>query len=222
MHCDVGQIDSPKALHVARLDFRPVRAAIPPIQQEPLEATADLSSNQLPLNRCGVPSERRHDTTDRRQATLRALWVGSFARRRLGPRREADRSITSVDWHHPQWLAVSILILLLSCADAILTLTLIHLGAEEINPIMRPLVLGDGHAFASWKLGLTASGVVILTLLARLRAFGRLPVGYVLYVVLALYVILVGYELALLERMAADIGSMALERVSQDVAQLSQ
>jgi hypothetical protein len=197
----------------------PAAASTDPNQ---LEATADLPINRLSLNRCGTPPERRATHEDRRQATARALWVGSFKRRRLGPRREADRSITSVDWHHPQWLAVSIIILLLSCADAFLTLTLIHLGGEEINPIMRPLVVGSGGAFASWKLGLTAGGVVTLTLLARLRAFGRMPVGYVLYAVLAVYLVLVGYELALVERISGDIGASASQQALHIDAQLSQ
>ena len=101
------------------------------------------------------------------------------------------------DWFHPQWLAVGLTVLLLSVADAFLTLTLINHGATEVNPVMAPLVKGSGHSFAYWKIGLTAMGVVVLTLLARLRIRGR-AVGGVLYVALALYVVLVGYELFLL------------------------
>jgi len=107
------------------------------------------------------------------------------------------------DWFHPQWLAVGMLILLLCSADALLTLTLISHGAVEINPMMAPLVTGSGHAFAGWKLGLTAMGVVFLTMLARLRIFGR-TVGAILYVVLGLYVALVGYELFLLGNIPLD------------------
>jgi len=107
------------------------------------------------------------------------------------------------DWFHPQWLAVGMLILLLCSADALLTLTLISHGALEINPVMAPLVSGSGHAFAAWKLGLTALGVVFLTLLARLQVFGR-TVGAVLYVILGLYVVLVGYELFLLRNIPLD------------------
>ncbi len=94
------------------------------------------------------------------------------------------------------------LILLLSCADAFLTLTLIHLGASELNPLMRPLVLGDSaQSFALWKLSLTAGGIVTLTVLARLRAFGRLRIGWLLYAVLLIYVVLIAYELWLLDHM---------------------
>ena len=139
---------------------------------------------------------------DRRRNNLRALWVGSLRPRRMQPRRESDRSIASVDWHHPQWLAVGLLILLLSCADAFLTLTLIGLGATEANPVMVPLVGGEGRSFALWKWGLTALGVVVLIVLARMRAFGWLPIGMLLYAVLAIYIGLVAYELWLLEHLS--------------------
>ena len=107
------------------------------------------------------------------------------------------------DWFHPQWLAVGMLILLLCSADALLTLTLISHGAYEANPFMSPLVDGSGHAFAGWKLGLTAMGVVLLILLARLQVFGR-TVGAILYVILGMYAVLVAYELFLLRNIPLD------------------
>jgi len=102
------------------------------------------------------------------------------------------------DWFHAQWLATAMLIMILSSVDAVLTLALISRGAIEINPLMEPLVRGSGHGFAFWKLGLTSMGVVVLTLAARLRVFGGIPVGCLLYVVLCGYLVLVGYEFWLL------------------------
>jgi hypothetical protein len=145
--------------------------------------------------------ERRFN--DRRRSVLRSLWHGNFARRRLAPRRSGERHAAVTDWFHPQWLAIGIVVLLLSFADAILTLTLISHGASEVNPIMDPLVRGSGHSFAYWKIGLTAMGVVVLILLARLRVWGR-AVGNVLYVVLGAYVVLVTYELFLLRNIPLD------------------
>jgi len=107
------------------------------------------------------------------------------------------------DWFHPQWLAVGMLILLLCSADALLTLTLVAHGASEVNPFMVSLVSGSGHAFAGWKVGLTAVGVVFLTVLARLQVFGR-TVGAVLYVILGMYAVLVAYELFLLRNIPLD------------------
>ena len=91
------------------------------------------------------------------------------------------------------------LIVLCSCVDAFLTLALVgHDVAEEGNPLMAPLVGGSGMLFALVKIGLTAGGVLLLTQLARLRAFGRIPVGVFLYGVLALYAALICYEVGLL------------------------
>jgi hypothetical protein len=150
-----------------------------------------------------APTIERRIPHERRRSVFRALWRGNFARRRVAPRRATERHIVVTDWFHPQWLAVSMLILLLCGADAILTLTLLSHGATELNPFMVPLVSGTGRAFAFWKFGLTAAGVVTLTLFARLRVMGR-AVGVILYMVLALYVILVGYELFLLRNIPLD------------------
>jgi hypothetical protein len=57
---------------------------------------------------------------------------------------------------------------------------------------------GSGVLFVVVKIGLTGAGVILLTLLARARAFGRMPVALLLYAVLAGYGVLVVYELRLL------------------------
>ncbi len=143
------------------------------------------------------PQERRR--TDRRTHVLRALLYGSFRPRRRAPRRADESGLSAVDWHHPQWLAIAILIVVFSCTDALLTLVLLERGAYEANPMMAPLVAGSTSAFAVVKIGLTVGGVVLLTQLARLRAFGRIPVGVLLYLVLAIYGALVAYEFGLLK-----------------------
>lgn len=91
--------------------------------------------------------------------------------------------------------------MLLSFADALFTLTLLNRGAQEANPIMAPLVLGDGRSFAYWKLGLTIAGVVVLVVLARARLFRLVSAGLLLYLVLAGYVVLVVYEWQLLAKL---------------------
>ena len=144
----------------------------------------------------GAPPERR--LVERRRHVLRALLLGSFYARRRQPRRSAEQALTAVDWHHPRWLAIAILILGLSCADALLTLALLERGAAEANPLMRPLVAGSALPFTVVKVGLTAGGVVLLTLLASLRVFGRLQAGVLLYALLGGYGALILYEFRLL------------------------
>lgn len=140
--------------------------------------------------------ERR--CTDRRRNVLRALVLGSFRRRRHGPRRAGEHTVSAVDWHHPQWLAIAIFIVLFSAGDAVLTLALINRGASEANPLMAPLVAGSAAAFALVKIGLTAGSVIVLTQVANVRAFGRVPVGALLYAALVLYAALLVYEALLL------------------------
>lgn len=159
-------------------------------------ANMDVNHAQSSTAPAAVPSERRHG--DRRKQVLRALLQGNLRPRRLGPRRAGERSFAVVDWHHPQWLAIGMLIVLFSCSDALLTLMLVEQGAYEINPIMRPLVGGSAFAFALVKISCTAGGVVLLTQLARIRAFGGLPVGALLYSLLLLYGALIVYEFHLL------------------------
>lgn len=150
------------------------------------------------------PNFERRARAERRRSILRALWHGNFARRRLSPRRGDTRHAVVTDWFEAKWLIPVIGILVLCCADALLTLTLIARGAVEMNPFMAPLVVGSGHSFAYWKVGLTAMGVIVLTLLARIRVFGWVVVGSILYVILAGYLVLIGYELFLLRNITSD------------------
>ena len=135
---------------------------------------------------------------DRRTRVARALMYGSFNPRRLGPRRSGEQSLAAIDWHHPWWLAIATLIITLCASDAVLTVVLISRGAYEVNPFLVPLMSGSGVLFVAVKIGLTGVGVVLLTLLARVKAFGRMPVALLLYAVLVGYGMLVAYELRLL------------------------
>ena len=52
---------------------------------------------------------------------------------------------------------------------------------------------------AQARRGLTAGGVLLLTQAARVRTFGRIPVGAILYSVLVIYGTLIFYEFRLLD-----------------------
>ena len=154
-----------------------------------------------PISRRAVGSQpelERRSESDRRRRIFRALWQGSVRPRRHGPRRAGENRLGSVDWHHPWWLAVAVAIMALSCADALLTLMLLNRGAREVNPMLVSLVRGSPVIFVLVKIALTGAGIVCLTLLARLRVFGWIPVRLILYGVLLAYIGLIFYELALL------------------------
>jgi uncharacterized protein DUF5658 len=156
-----------------------------------------VNNNLSRADAIDAPTDRRRPA-DRRNRTLRALIHGSFRPRRKGARRDGEHGLATTDWHHPQWLAVAMLTLLMCVADALLTITLLQRGAYEANPLMELLVHDSPLAFALVKFSLTAGGIVVLILLARARLFGRISVALVLYGVLFAYAALIGYEVWLL------------------------
>jgi hypothetical protein len=138
---------------------------------------------------------------------LHALLAGHWMRRRRSGRRIDDSHAAGLDWHDAHWLGAALLVLLLSIADAFMTITLMRHGAEEANPLMAPLLSADSPAFAYWKVGLTAFGVLVLTAFARFRLFRVIPVGLVLYLVGAGYIVLIAYEFKMLQRYEAELVS---------------
>jgi hypothetical protein len=161
---------------------------------------SELVLNQLvgqKLAAPGVLHERRR-SPERRRLTLWSVVYGGLRPRRRSLRRMDENTMPVLDWHDPHLLAISIFVLLLSCADAFLTLTLLLHGASEANPFMARLIAADVTLFTSVKMGLTGVGIVVLVLLSRYRLFGRYPVATALYTVLAGYIVLVIYELVLL------------------------
>ena len=158
--------------------------------------TANVLGNELELTH-----EERRQGADRRTRTCYALLRGGVRPRRRGPRRSHEHGVACRDFHEARWMAIGVLIVLLSVADALLTLLLLNHGAFEENPLMALFVRGGPHGFVAVKLALTAGGVVLLAIVARVRAFGWLPVGTILYALLLAYLVLVGYELSLLREL---------------------
>ena len=117
---------------------------------------------------------------------------GLTPRRRTG-RRAEDHAVV-VDWHAPHLLFLSVTILLLSVADAFLTLTLIGKGAQEANPFLAFVLDEHPQAFAAVKMGLTGVGVLVLVAVARARVFRVMRVAAVLHGIALGYLALIAYE----------------------------
>jgi hypothetical protein len=138
-------------------------------------------------------AERRRRGPDRRHLTLRSFLKGGITPRRRSGRR-ADEQHLPIDWHEPYLLFLSMMILLLSVADAFLTITLITAGAQEANPLLAFILEDHPELFAALKMGLTGSGVLVLVAVARTRLFQIMRVGLVLQGVFVAYVALIAYE----------------------------
>lgn len=144
-------------------------------------------------------TQERRSGVERREHTVAAYWRGALNPRRRAGRRTTDRAYAIIDWHSPRVLALVMLILGLSTLDAVLTLLLIGQGANEVNPVMALFVPDRLGWFAAIKLGLTSLGATVLVACARMKVFRLFPGELLMYLVVACYVALIGYELFLLE-----------------------
>jgi hypothetical protein len=148
----------------------------------------------IALNAADALRERR-DRADRRRRVWWSIVYGNFNPRRRRPRRRLDDSrFHSLDWHAAHLLAVAMGILLLSVADAFMTVTLLSGGAAEVNPVMAAVIDRGGALFAGLKMAMTGGGVMLMVFLARYRFMRVVRVELVLYAVLVAYIGLLSYE----------------------------
>lgn len=137
----------------------------------------------------------RRGTMDRRTHSLKSFTYGSFRpRRRLG-RRDGDHDRIFLDWHEPRVLYLVLAIVLMCAADALFTLNLLAVGAEELNVLMHALLIRDVESFLAIKIGVTSVSVVLLAIAARRRFLGMVSVFRVLQLFCAAYAVLIVYEL---------------------------
>ncbi len=144
-----------------------------------------------------IPSAVREQriSAERRQFSWRTVFYGFARSRRHVHRREVDNEVIFLDWHHPWLFFLATGTMLLSCADAFLTLQLINLGMIEANPVMNA-ILGHGTAwFAGVKMALTGVGIMILVFLAKARFMDRVRAGLFLTTFFTAYACLVCYEI---------------------------
>ena len=120
--------------------------------------------------------------------------------RRALPRRAEERAGPYfVDRIDARSFTLAVLLLVLTIVDGAITLMLLGAGCEEINPAMDYL-LGRGPLhFLLGKYALTTAGLPFLLIFRRHTLFGtRLRVGHLLPVFVGLYLILLGYQFALI------------------------
>ena len=86
-----------------------------------------------------------------------------------------------------------------SFIDAALTVQLLLAGGKEINPLMDGLLAQGLGAFIIGKYALTVAGLPLLLIFKNHRLFGTaFRVGYLIPLFVALYCVLIAYQLALL------------------------
>lgn len=143
---------------------------------------------------CEAVSEQRSGG-DRRNFNWRTVVYGFVLSRRREHRRAVDNDVLFIDWHHPWLFFLSVGTMLLSVADAFLTLQLIERGMVEANPVMQVAMTKGTDVFVGTKLALTATGIFTLVFLAKFHFLNRFRTGLFLTAFFSGYAALVCYEL---------------------------
>ncbi|MEA2080657.1 MAG: DUF5658 family protein, partial [Pseudomonadota bacterium] len=120
-----------------------------------------------------------------------------------GHRRHARRSEHNyyLDWYDPKLVFTAIAVLLMSCLDALFTLTLLSRGAYEANYFMARLLETSDELFVAVKLAVTAIGIVFLLMHAHFQVLRIVSGRRLLQALVPVYGLLIGYELILLGAM---------------------
>jgi len=132
---------------------------------------------------------------ERRCFSWRTVVYGFALSRRHAHRREDDIEVIFLDWHHPWLFFLATGTMLLSCADAFLTLQLLDKGMIEANPVMKAVMSQGAATFTSTKLAMTAFGIFVLVFLAKVQFLNRFRTGLFLTMFFSFYACLVCYEL---------------------------
>jgi hypothetical protein len=143
--------------------------------------------------------ERRHH--ERRRFSFHSLFGALFILRRRHSRRDGDLLNKYVDWYEPWPLIASVIIILLSCLDAFLTLILLSHGAVEMNTLMDWLIKKDIRTFATAKITVTGLALFVMVMHFNFNVYKVLPVRYLLYALMSLYALLIAHEINLLRQL---------------------
>lgn len=143
-------------------------------------------------------TDERREGTDRRRHNWRTVtYCGLQGRGRRRHARRHDHSYY-LDYYRPDIVMTGLLVLMMSCLDAMFTLTLLDKGAYEANYFMaRLLELGDG-IFVVTKVAITAMGITFLMMHAHFRILRFTSGKRMLQFTAAVYGLLICWELLLL------------------------
>ena len=131
-----------------------------------------------------------------------ADWRWAYRGRRKSLRRATDgrRRHAILDWYHPSLLFFILATYVLSGIDAILTVTLLEIGAaEEANPFMHWLLAEDVRLFAGVKALVTGVGLVWLAAYSNQLLFNTLRVDRIVYALFGIYSLLIFSQIRMLQ-----------------------
>lgn len=146
--------------------------------------------------------ERRSTHRERRRNHRKAAVHSFYRKRRNHIRREDDKTIgVYVDTHEPTLFYLALSLMALSVMDAFFTTLLISNGSEELNPILAYLLNLDLYVFLGAKFLITGFCAVFFIMHKHHRLFNLISCYQLLVLSVAVYFLLVCYELSMVRHL---------------------
>ena len=141
-------------------------------------------------------SRNGKDRRKRKIPPLKYLLLGG-QRKRIR-RKEDEGKLIILDTHGHWVFVLTVIILVLSIIDGLLTLNLMSRGAQEVNPLMSFLIHINPYIYFFVKCFLTIAAVIILILLRNYRSkIFRVRVSNLLPLIAVFFIIIIFYQLHL-------------------------
>lgn len=149
--------------------------------------------------------EEKRRIPDRRSRPTKPFSWHSVKGLRSNARRAGEDKNYFVDRYEPRYFILISLILILCVLDAYLSLKIFQAGGKELNPFMLRIMEKNPGLALTLKYLITAFSIGILTVLKNFIIFGRVRVGFLIFAVFLLYLLLVVFEIAFyLSRIRGD------------------
>jgi len=146
------------------------------------------------------PATDQRAQPDRRQTPTSAWSAFVPTGKRMAARRAEEHCRPYFVDRFSVWMLIFILMLLFATiADAVLTICVLKEGGDELNPLMDHLLNYGTVTFVLGKYLLTVVGLPLLLIFKNYYLFGtRFRVGYLIPALVALYMLLIGYQVYLI------------------------
>jgi hypothetical protein len=138
-------------------------------------------------------TERRRNS-DRRKFPTRPFTKFILKGKRKHARRVEEDQNYYVDRYDAKYLALVLSIVVLCVFDAYFTLKIIHIGGQELNPLMIKFLDKFPEISLLMKYLVTVISLIILLIHKNFILFGKIKAYFFLYVIFSLYFLLVLYE----------------------------
>jgi hypothetical protein len=174
----------------------------PTIPVAGVQALFPSDTAQCPRSESNAQSEEEQRArSDRRKKPTSPWDAWRLKGRRMRNRRTNEhRQPYFVDRFSSGMLLCVLMLIVASLVDAALTIRVLRAGGEEVNPLMECLLNHSLEAFVIGKYLLTVVGLPLLLIFKNHYLFGtRLRVGHLIGVAVALYCVLIGYQIVLIE-----------------------